>query len=58
MSWPRNQANSTNRASIELGGLVVRPACTDYSHQKFIGKNGIFLTRLLNLTATEEKCAI
>jgi len=40
------------------GGLVVRPACTDYSHQKFIGKNGIFLTRLLNLTATEEKCAI
>jgi 5'-nucleotidase len=25
------------------GGLVVRPACTDYSHQKFMGKNGMAL---------------
>jgi len=24
-------------------GRVVRPACTDYSHQKFIGRNGIAL---------------
>lgn len=25
------------------GGQVVRPACSDYSHQKFIGRNGISL---------------
>jgi len=25
------------------GGLVMRPACTDYSHQKFIDRNGIAL---------------
>lgn len=25
------------------GGQVIRPACTDYSHQKFIGQNGVAL---------------